>query len=180
MSDADNFVELIENASEDEVVVIITPPEDEESIAAMKIPFTEFCDMTKDPTRLFVISTSVRIGWPYFNRYLELVYFPPLSQKNTLLIMFHFKWKGMPFSCVSVPKMFSDEVSDSLLQTEMKGLIGAVPATVGSEGFILMPLDAENCITVENCQGHIIYTDAKAAEQWQTEKILELEAAHGL
>ena len=81
----------------------------------------------------------------------------------------------MPFSCVSVPKMFSDEVSDSLLQTEMKGLIGAVPATVGDGGFILMPLDAENCITVENCEGHIIYTNPEAARKWQEEKVLELE-----
>lgn len=173
---SNEMIRLIEDTPEGKVVALITTPEFD--IAATTLSFDKFCSMTSDPSRYFIVTTSLRTGWPYFNRHLELVHFPPMNPKNILMVIFHFKWKGIPFSCISVPKQFHADVLDSAKATNMKLVMGAVPTTVDETGFVPMPIDANNCITVENGEGHIVYENSAQAAEWENKRIQELEAAY--
>lgn len=175
------IIKLINDTPEGEVVFVMNSPENSEDVVASKMSLDEFFQLSKDPSRFFIISTTIRCGWAYFMRHLELKHFPPMSALNNLLINFDFKWKDMPFSCVAVPKAFHAKIVDSLTATNMKPVYGGVPTTIEATGFVSMPICADNCITIENGENHIIYTnDADAASEWQKEQIQKLEAECGL
>lgn len=175
------IIKLIDDTPEGEVVFVMNSPENLEDVVASKISLDEFFQLSKDPSRFFIISTTIRCGWAYFTRHLELKHFPPMSTLNNLLINFDFKWKDMPFSCVTVPKMFHAKIVDSLTATNMKPVYGGVPTTVEATGFVPMPICPDNCITLENGENHIVYAnDADAASNWQIEQIRKLETECGL
>jgi len=179
-SQFDAIFKLIHDTPEGEVVFVMNSPQNQHEIVASTMQLEEFFQLSKDPSRFFIVSTTIRCGWAFFMRHLELKHFPPMTKKNDLLINFDFKWKDMPFSCVAVPKMFHTEISNSLLATNMKPVYGAVPTTIESTGFVPMPICADNCITVENGEDHIVYkNDRDAAAKWQEEQILKLEAECG-
>jgi len=177
----DTATEFIRGTSKDEVVVVMTQPEEPSDTVLARIPFEEFCKLTEESDRFIIISTSIRIGWAYFSRYLELTYFPPMSEKNLSFIMFHFQWKDMPFSAISVLKENIVDINESLAATNMNGVFGAVPSTIDGTGIVMMPVNAENCITIENGENHVAYgNNFKAASCWEERKIHELEVQHGI
>lgn len=176
-SGVDAICKLIQDTPEGFVVFVINSPQNPTEIMASTIKLEDFFTLTQDSSRFFIISMTIRCGWDYFMRHLELKHFPPMTKKNDLLVNFDFKWKGMPFSCVAVPKQFHAEISNSLLETNMKPIYGGVPTTVEDSGLVPMPVCADNCITVENGEDHIVYkNDAEASANWQEEQILKLEA----
>jgi hypothetical protein len=179
-SEIDQISKLIHDTPEGQVVYLVNLPNGTDMGASVML-FEEFCELTKDSSRFFIITTSIRTGWAYFMRHLELKHFPPMSKKNNALITFNFKWKGIPFSCCTVPKVFHSDIVDSLNVTNMKPVYGGVPTTVEATGLIPMPICADNCITVENGEDHIVYNnDSIAAIEWENEKIRELETECGV
>lgn len=177
MSDGyDEIYKLIQDTPEGFVVFMINSPENKDDIIASTMKLEDFFSVTKDRSRFFIISTSARCGWSYFTRYLELKHFHPSTSKNDLYVTFDFKWGGLPFSCVTIPKEYHADISDSFLATNMKPVYGAVPTMLTSSGMVPMPICPDNCITVENGEDHLIYkNDADAASKWQIEQILKLE-----
>lgn len=182
-SDLDGFeaiVKLIHETPEGKVVYVVNMPNGVD-VGAGIMSFDELCTLTNDPSRFFIISTTVRCGFAYFMRHLELKHFPPSTPKNNLLLQFDFKWKTLPFSCLSVPKIYHREISNSLVATNMKPIYGALPHVIEASGMTSMPLCQDNCISIENGEDHIAYkaTDEEA-HQWQHDRITELEIECGL
>ena len=63
----------------------------------------------------------------------------------------------------------------------MGGVFGAVPSTIDGTRIVMMPVNAENCITIENGENHVAYgNNFKAASCWEERKIHELEVQHGI
>ena len=178
MSDITDFLSSLKG---DEVGVVLTPPGGGDQIAAIKITFEELCHYTTDDERLFVMSMTIRPGWSYFVRHLELIHFPPMSEKNDSLIIFHFMWHDMPFTMVSVPKEFRSDIEDSAKVTQMRMVETGLPMTPTKEGWDRMPFDAKNVITLESERYSVLHKLGNAAaRQWEQEEIQKLEQSVGL
>lgn len=179
-TDWDGLAEAADSAPEGVVTVIYTTRSRPDDILSSQITFEEFCKITEDNNLLFIVSTTVRPGWAYFTRHLELVHFPPLSEKGESFIIFDFKWKGSPFSAVGVPSIFKEDVLDSIKATKMKGVETGLPVTVDEEEWVRMPLADRNVITLENEPDHLCYKNDGSAREWELQQIKNLEKEHGI
>lgn len=93
----DAICKLIQDTPEGFAVFVINSPQNPTEIMASTIKLEDFFTLTQDSSRFFIISTTIRCGWAYFMRHLELKHFPPMTKKNDLLVNFDFKWKGTIF-----------------------------------------------------------------------------------
>lgn len=180
-TDWNGLARSADNAPEGIVTVIFTTRSRPDDILSKQISFEEFCKITEDDKLLFIVSTTLRIGWAYFTRHLELVHFPPLSDKGESFILFDFKWEGMPFSAVGVPSVFREDVLDSIKATKMHGVETGLPVALGGkEEWIMMPLADRNVITLENEPDHICYKNDESGQEWEFQQIKDLERKHGI
>jgi hypothetical protein len=148
---------------------------------------TKFCEA---PDWVHVCGMTSRVGYAYFQRYLELKYFPPLDDElNKLIQVFYLKFgdesMSMPYCMTSVPAEFLTQVNEAI---DIAGLRvtepGTVPMLLGGEGttetFLgiganKFPIEGPNVFYVENKHNHLVYTDPQKAHEEEDQKLRELE-----
>jgi hypothetical protein len=164
--------------------------------AVITLTMAELARIIDDPARATAYGLLHRPGVPRFQRYLELVRFPPGTEANRLLTAILWKGTGMLWAFTIIPLESEPWIHEAAGQCGLvakRGLQamvlgheideGTMPATANpwafARGFVQPDLPLERAWYLENVPGHLVYTDPKAAMAAEFKALQELEWAYG-
>ena len=193
----DAFADFVESINEGECGRILIVHGD---IVGCHVSLPQLRELVGDGRMVGVLCLLDRPGYGYFQRWLEMTHFPPLSEDEPLLVCLILRWR-MLWGITLVPRAWKRPDGSThrglpLLREgiERSGLrvAAAVPmifegsasldavtipsghAGAFAAGGIELDLPMQNLLYVENVPGHLVYTDPTAAYAEEHRRLKEL------
>jgi hypothetical protein len=139
----------------------------------------ELVSAMTNPNQLCVISMVSRPGAAYFLRYLELEHYTPETPRDALLQLYYYLIDDMLYFVVSVPAEDEALLEETAQATGMALKRGYQMYSIGGENGVTEVLPfCERAFVLENCKGHLVYTDHQAAVDQQEKDVYALETKH--
>lgn len=150
----------------------------DDQVGLMPVGRGELISVLSNPTRRAVVSLLSRPGAAFFHRYLELKYYPPLSDREPLLEYYYYKLGDFLNTIISVPAEEVSILHEAAKATRMVLKEGYQMFCIGPEGVEELLPFPDFAMVMENAHDHLLYTDRAAAERQEREDLLTLERAY--
>lgn len=134
----------------------------------------QFADLSKDKSKLFIVSMIDRPGSSVFASDLEYNHFPPGTPLNDAYQFYIKKWEELTWVIIQVPMIYKELVWEIAERHGMRVADG-IPMILSNKGRVSFPLQGDNVFTLENKSGSRVYEGAAARKELLRQEKAEVD-----